>query len=76
MSRWFLVRNVYAQRSGEIWSSSPVYDDLATLIELCIENYHGNFLILPRNLMPSIRARFKVDDWNEHFGEGPSFKRD
>lgn len=74
--RFFLVRNVYAQNGGEIWSSSPVYDDLATLIELCIENYHEHFLILPRNLMPSVRARFKVDDWNEYFGEGPTFSRD
>ena len=69
MMKYFLVRNLYARDGGEIWHSSPVMDDLEIFLKICQENYHGNFMIMPKEKMPSCRARFKQKDWNLHFGE-------
>jgi hypothetical protein len=67
MMKFFLVRNLYAQDGGEIWHSSPVADELEVYLKICQENWHGNFMIIPEDKMPSCRARFKKLDWQTHF---------
>ena len=69
MMKYYLVRNLHGVGTGEIWSASPVADDLNFFLKLCRENWHGDFIVVRGDKMPSCRARFKREEWIKYFGE-------